>query len=244
MYAIHIRFLCNGLLRPQRIDDGFAIFSLFNGFSNGLVGAAVDGIGQRDDKCKYVAQRWNAGIHYTQDENHLLGLFHIGRIPGNTEKGQSCPYPHGSREFFKNVPHIRRAVQFVCDIGLGYLRLGQSSPTLSGGEAQRIKLAQELSKPSAGQTFYILDEPTTGLHLSDVKNLINVLQALVDGGNTVVIIEHNMEMIKEADYIIDLGPEGGDDGGQVVMTGSPVDLIAGPGKSHTAKYLKKYLMKQ
>jgi excinuclease ABC subunit A len=124
---------------------------------------------------------------------------------------------------------------------LGYLRIGQPSPTLSGGEAQRIKLAEELAKPSRGRTLYILDEPTTGLHLNDVKKLVDVLQALVDQGNTVAMIEHNMEMIKEADYIIDLGPEGGEGGGTVVATGSPAELVAGPNGSHTARYLKKYL---
>jgi excinuclease ABC subunit A len=143
--------------------------------------------------------------------------------------------------FFAPVPYIRRAVKFVSDIGLGYLRLGQPSPTLSGGEAQRIKLAQELAKPSHGSTLYILDEPTTGLHLTDVKRLLHVLQALVDQGNTVVMIEHNMEIIKEADYIIDLGPEGGDGGGQVVAIGSPVELLASPNGSHTVRYLKKYV---
>jgi len=132
-------------------------------------------------------------------------------------------------------------VRFVCDIGLGYLQLGQPSPTLSGGEAQRIKLAQELSKTSGGRTLYILDEPTTGLHLADVRSLITVLQALVDAGNTIVIIEHNLEIIKEADYIIDLGPEGGEEGGRVVVTGSPAELLGRPNASHTARYLKKYL---
>jgi excinuclease ABC subunit A len=146
-----------------------------------------------------------------------------------------------ARDFFKAVPQIRDAVRFVCDIGLGYMRLGQPSPTLSGGEAQRIKLAQELSRRSKGRTLYVLDEPTTGLHLADVRNLISVLQALVDEGNTLVIIEHNLEIIKEADYIIDLGPEGGYDGGSVVVKGSPADLIAHPGGSHTARSLKKYL---
>jgi excinuclease ABC subunit A len=143
--------------------------------------------------------------------------------------------------FFAAVPSIRRAVQFVCDIGLGYLQLGQPSPTLSGGEAQRIKLAEELAKPSRGRTLYILDEPTTGLHLSDVQRLLSVLQALVDEGNTVAVIEHNMEIIKEADYIIDLGPEGGDKGGRVVAKGSPVKLLAHPNGSYTAQYLKEYL---
>jgi excinuclease ABC subunit A len=146
-------------------------------------------------------------------------------------------------EFFKAVPQIRDAVRFVCDIGLGYMRLGQPSPTLSGGEAQRIKLAKELSGRSRGRTLYVLDEPTTGLHLADVRNLISVLQALVDAGNTLVIIEHNLEIIKEADYIIDLGPEGGYDGGHVVARGTPADLIKHPRGSHTARSLKKYCKK-
>jgi excinuclease ABC subunit A len=143
--------------------------------------------------------------------------------------------------FFAAVPRIRRAVQFVCDVGLGYLCLGQPSPTLSGGEAQRIKLAQQLVKPSNGHTLYILDEPTTGLHLADVQLLINVLQALVDEGNTVAVIEHNMEIIKEADYIIDLGPEGGDAGGRLVASGSPKELLKFTKSSHTAQCFKTYL---
>ncbi len=143
--------------------------------------------------------------------------------------------------FFAAIPTIRRAVQFVCDVGLGYLCLGQPSPTLSGGEAQRIKLAQQLVKPSTGHTLYILDEPTTGLHMADVQRLIDVLQKLVDEGNTVAVIEHNMEIIREADYVIDLGPEGGDEGGRVVAAGSPPELLKLTGKSHTAKWFKKYL---
>jgi excinuclease ABC subunit A len=143
--------------------------------------------------------------------------------------------------YFSAVPAIRRAVRFVCDVGLGYLRLGQPSPTLSGGEAQRIKLARQLVKPSSGHTFYILDEPTTGLHLSDIQHLMNVLQVLVDQGNTIAVIEHNMEVIKEADYVIDLGPEGGDGGGHIVATGSPVELLGQTRTSYTARYLKKYL---
>jgi len=146
--------------------------------------------------------------------------------------------------FFAAVPSIRRAVQLVCDIGLGYLRLGQPSPTLSGGEAQRIKLAQELVKSSRGRTLYVLDEPTTGLHVADVSKLVGVLQALVDQGNTVAVIEHNMGMIKEADYIIDLGPEGGDRGGRVVTVGSPAELLHNPKGSFTARYLKGYLKKR
>ncbi len=146
-----------------------------------------------------------------------------------------------ARNLFAAMPSIRRAVQVVCEIGLGYLRLGQPSPTLSGGEAQRIKLAQELAKPSRGRTLYVLDEPSTGLHLADVSRLLKVLQALVEQGNTVAVIEHNMEIIKEADYILDLGPEGGDQGGQVMAAGSPAELIARQKESHTTRYLKKYL---
>ena len=143
--------------------------------------------------------------------------------------------------FYAAIPAIRRAVQFVCDVGLGYLCLGQPSPTLSGGEAQRIKLAQQLVKPSNGHTLYILDEPTTGLHMADVQRLIDVLQKLVDEGNTVTVIEHNMEIIREADYIIDLGPEGGDQGGRVVASGSPTEILKTTAKSHTATWFQKYL---
>ncbi len=143
--------------------------------------------------------------------------------------------------FFNAIPLIRKAVQFVCEVGLGYLALGQPSPTLSGGEAQRIKLAEQLARPSNGHTLYILDEPTTGLHLADVRRLIDVLQALVEAGHTVAVIEHNLEIIKEADLIIDLGPEGGAGGGQLVAAGSPKELLKFTRVSHTAKFLKGYL---
>ncbi len=143
--------------------------------------------------------------------------------------------------FFSAVPRIRRALQVVCDIGLGYLTLGQPSPTLSGGEAQRIKISKELARPPKGHTLYILDEPTTGLHIADISTLIRVLQALVDKGNTVAVIEHNMEIIKEADYIIDLGPEGGEKGGHVVASGSPLEILKNGRKSYTADYLRRYL---
>ncbi|MEG1870076.1 MAG: excinuclease ABC subunit UvrA, partial [Oscillospiraceae bacterium] len=145
-----------------------------------------------------------------------------------------------SVDFFENIPRIKRKVQTLAEVGLGYIKLGQSSTTLSGGEAQRVKLATELSKRGTGQTVYILDEPTTGLHTADVHKLIEVLHSLVDAGNTVVLIEHNLEVIKTADYIIDLGPEGGDKGGYVVATGTPVEIAACK-KSYTGQYLKKYL---
>ena len=142
--------------------------------------------------------------------------------------------------FFENLPKIRRKVQTLVDVGLGYVKLGQSSTTLSGGEAQRVKLATELSRVSTGRTIYVLDEPTTGLHAADVHKLIDVLQELVEAGNTVLVIEHNLDVIKTADYIIDLGPEGGDGGGCVVAAGSPEEVAACEG-SYTGRYLKKYL---
>ena len=143
-------------------------------------------------------------------------------------------------DFFENLPKIRRKVQTMVEVGLGYVKLGQSSTTLSGGEAQRVKLATELARTSTGKTIYILDEPTTGLHAADVHKLIDVLQQLVDAGNTVLVIEHNLDVIKTADYIIDLGPEGGDEGGHVVAVGTPEDVAATPG-SYTGAYLKAYL---
>ena len=143
-------------------------------------------------------------------------------------------------EFFGNIPKIKRKLQTVTDVGLGYVKLGQSATTLSGGEAQRVKLSTELSKRPTGKTVYILDEPTTGLHTADVHKLIEVLQRLVDTGNTVIVIEHNLDVIKTADYIIDLGPEGGDGGGEIVACGTPED-VAKCEKSYTGKYLKKLL---
>lgn len=143
-------------------------------------------------------------------------------------------------EFFENIPKIKRKLQTVTDVGLGYVKLGQSATTLSGGEAQRVKLSTELSKRPTGKTVYILDEPTTGLHTADVHKLIEVLQRLVDTGNTVIVIEHNLDVIKTADYIIDLGPEGGDGGGEIVACGTPED-VAKCEKSYTGKYLKKLL---
>ena len=143
-------------------------------------------------------------------------------------------------EFFENLPRIRRKVEALCQVGLGYVKLGQSSTTLSGGEAQRVKLATELSRVSTGNTFYILDEPTTGLHMADVHRLVEVLQALVDQGNTVLVIEHNLDVIKVADYLIDLGPEGGTGGGTIVCTGTPEEVAACE-KSYTGQYLRPML---
>jgi excinuclease ABC subunit A len=142
--------------------------------------------------------------------------------------------------FFENIPKIRRKFQTLYDVGLGYVRLGQPATTLSGGEAQRVKLASELQRVSTGKTFYILDEPTTGLHFDDVRQLLNVLQRLVDAGNTVLVIEHNLDVIKSADWIVDLGPEGGDRGGQVVVAGTPEDVVACAG-SHTGRFLRPVL---
>ena len=143
-------------------------------------------------------------------------------------------------EYFQNLPRLRDRVQTLVDVGLGYIKLGQSSTTLSGGEAQRVKLATELSRKSTGSTFYILDEPTTGLHMYDVSKLIDVLQKLVDAGNTVLVIEHNLDVIKCADHLIDLGPEGGDGGGTIIATGTPEEVAACP-KSFTGQYLRKAL---
>ena len=145
-----------------------------------------------------------------------------------------------SLEFFSNVPKIKQKIQTLYDVGLGYIKLGQPSTTLSGGEAQRIKLATELSKRPTGKTLYILDEPTTGLHIADVHKLVDILQRLVDTGNTILVIEHNLDLIKTADYIIDLGPEGGDNGGEIVATGTPEQIIKND-RSYTGKFLKKYL---
>jgi excinuclease ABC subunit A len=142
--------------------------------------------------------------------------------------------------FFDGLPAIRRKLQTLFDVGLGYIKIGQSSTTLSGGEAQRVKLATELSKRSTGKTIYILDEPTTGLHTDDVKKLIYVLQRLVEAGNSIIVIEHNLDIIKTADYIIDLGPEGGDGGGTVVAVGTP-EQVAKNEKSYTGRYVKKAL---
>ena len=144
--------------------------------------------------------------------------------------------------FFHDIPAIADRLKTLNEVGLGYLQLGQSATTLSGGEAQRVKISSELYRPLTERTIYLLDEPTVGLHYEDVKNLIAILQKLVDKGNTVVVIEHNLDVLKNCDYLIDLGPEGGAGGGQVVATGTP-DEVARSKESHTAKYLRRILQK-
>ncbi|MEG0693997.1 MAG: excinuclease ABC subunit UvrA, partial [Oscillospiraceae bacterium] len=143
-------------------------------------------------------------------------------------------------EFFSNLPKIQRKLQTIVDVGLGYIKLGQPATTLSGGEAQRVKLASELHKRSNGKSFYILDEPTTGLHVDDISRLLVVLQRLVENGETVLVIEHNLDVIKTADHIIDLGPEGGDGGGTILTTGTP-EKVAEVKESYTGYYLKPIL---
>jgi excinuclease ABC subunit A len=146
-------------------------------------------------------------------------------------------------DFFKNIPSLDKKLKILVDVGLGYLQLGQPANTLSGGEAQRIKLSTELARRSTGQTLYILDEPTIGLHFADVENLIKILNKLVRRGNSILMIEHNLDMIKVADHVIDMGPEGGDDGGEIVATGTPEE-VAKVKKSYTGKYLAKMLAKK
>jgi excinuclease ABC subunit A len=146
-------------------------------------------------------------------------------------------------DVFSNIPKIKNILTYLFDVGLGYIQLGQAATTLSGGEAQRIKLSLELSKRSTGKTVYILDEPTTGLHFADVAKLVSVLQRLVSMGNTVIVIEHNLEVVKCADYIIDLGPEGGEKGGEIVAACSPEELLLVK-RSFTGKFLKSILEKR
>jgi excinuclease ABC subunit A len=144
-------------------------------------------------------------------------------------------------KFLENIPRISNKLQTVRDVGLGYIKLGQSATTLSGGEAQRVKLARELGKRATGKTIYILDEPTTGLHFADIHKLLEVLNRLVETGNTVVVIEHNLDVIKTADYVIDLGPEGGSRGGQVIAAGTPEE-VAKVSHSYTGQFLRSYLI--
>jgi excinuclease ABC subunit A len=146
-------------------------------------------------------------------------------------------------KFFEDIPAVSDRMRTLSDVGLGYLRLGQSATTLSGGEAQRVKISAELYRPDTHRTVFLLDEPTVGLHYEDVRKLIEILQKLVDHGNTVIVIEHNLDLIKCSDYIIDMGPEGGQGGGHIVAKGTPED-VSHSEKSHTGKYLKKALKKK
>ena len=148
-----------------------------------------------------------------------------------------------ARAFFDAVPAIARKLQTLMDVGLSYIKLGQSATTLSGGEAQRVKLSRELSKRDTGKTLYILDEPTTGLHFADIQQLLDVLHRLRDHGNTVVVIEHNLDVIKTADWLVDLGPEGGSKGGMIIATGTPEEVAANPA-SHTGHFLKPLLERE
>ena len=143
-------------------------------------------------------------------------------------------------KFFENIPKIKNKLQVLDDVGLGYIKLGQSATTLSGGEAARVKLAKELQKKATGKTLFIMDEPTTGLHIHDIKRLLAIIQKIVDNKDTVIVIEHNLDMIKTADYIIDLGPEGGEAGGNIVVTGTPEEVIKCP-TSYTGQFLKKIM---
>jgi excinuclease ABC subunit A len=145
-----------------------------------------------------------------------------------------------AKPFFEAIPALAKKLQTLIDVGLSYIKLGQSAVTLSGGEAQRVKLAKELSKRDTGKTLYILDEPTTGLHFQDIDQLLGVLHRLRDHGNTIVVIEHNLDVIKTADWVVDLGPEGGHRGGQIIAEGTPEDIANHPG-SHTGTFLKRYL---
>ena len=146
----------------------------------------------------------------------------------------------GALKFFRNIPQVRRKLETLNDVGLGYVHLGQPATTLSGGEAQRVKLSRELSKLGTGKTLYILDEPTTGLHFADIDKLLSVLNRLVDKENTILVIEHNPDVIKVADYIIDLGPEGGEEGGELVACGPPEEIVRNK-RSYTGEILKKFL---
>ena len=154
--------------------------------------------------------------------------------------GMSSEYKEEAYEFFINIPKVKDKLQVMMDVGLSYIKLGQSAPTLSGGEAGRIKLAKELQKKPTGKSLFILDEPTTGLHTHDIKKLLEILQRIVDNGDTVLVIEHNLDVIKVADYIIDLGPEGGSGGGTIIGTGTPEEIVKNK-ESFTGEYLKEML---
>jgi excinuclease ABC subunit A len=183
----------------------------------------------------YVPCEVCGGARYNRE---TLEVFYKGK---NISDVLNMPIEE-AHTFFSAIPQIERHLNTLVQVGLGYVRLGQSAPTLSGGEAQRVKLASELQRRSTGQTLYVLDEPTTGLHFEDINKLLHVLQSLVDKGNSVVVIEHNLDVIKCADWVIDLGPEGGSGGGQVIAIGTPEEIANHP-KSHTGRFLGPYLFK-
>ena len=201
---------------------------------------ACQGLGVRKIEMHFLADVWMTceicnGKRYMKE---TLEVTYKGKTISDTLEMTVAE----ALEHFNNVPRVQNMLQTLNDVGLDYIRLGQSAITLSGGEAQRVKLAKELSRPGTGQTIYLLDEPTTGLHFDDIQKLLNVLMKLVDNGNTVVVIEHNLDIIKMADWIVDLGPDGGDLGGHIVATGTPEDIISSR-YSHTGKILLKELAK-
>ena len=199
---------------------------------------ACEGAGQKRIEMHFLPDVWITcdacgGARYTPET--LAVKFHGKTIADVLDMSVDA-----ALELFANVPRIRRILQTLHDVGLGYIPLGQAAPTLSGGEAQRVKLAAELARPDTGKTLYILDEPTTGLHFDDVRKLLDVIHRLADLGNTVVVIEHNLEVIKTADWVIDLGPEAGAGGGELVAEGTPEEVAQNP-RSHTAKFLQGLL---
>ena len=195
--------------------------------------------------CAYLRRQ---NVHVRRLERHgLVSLEkYVNRTPlGRLAEGKDIAEVlamtvEEALEFFRHILPLKRRLQLLADVELGYIELGQPAPTLSGGEAQRVKLARELGKRDTGRTVYILDEPTTGLHFAEIQRLLEVLNRLVDAGNTVIVIEHNLDVVKSADYIIDLGPEGGDQGGEIIAHGTPEEVAAMP-HSYTGEFLKQVL---
>ena len=224
---------------PERLYDTFSSFSNTSG------GIIIFGI---DEKNNYEVCGINNPDTFQKNiteqallmEPQIRPVITICKYKGKTISDVLDMTVEEALEFFENLPRIKNKIQTLYDVGLGYIKLGQPSTTLSGGEAQRVKLATELSKRATGKTLYILDEPTTGLHIADVHKLVDILQRLVDTGNTILVIEHNLDLIKTADNIIDLGPEGGENGGEIIAIGTPEQICKNE-KSYTGKFLKKYL---
>jgi ABC-type lipoprotein export system ATPase subunit len=237
----------------SRFDAPNAIVKFENYTAKQLVGI-MDSFAQKADTDPYIKAPFKLDV---SDENVIKLSTHtpdvLSDIYRELIEAESLPVSLRNKlailptlsidealEFFKNIPGIKRKLETLHDVGLGYIRLGQPATTLSGGEAQRVKLSSELQKRQTGKTFYILDEPTTGLHFEDVSQLLEVLQRLVDAGNTVLVIEHNLDVVKSADRIIDLGPEGGDRGGSIVATGTPEE-VAKVKESYTGQFLARML---